>query len=177
MHLVCSFYIRFWLLYWWLWWPGNQWSYSTMSGRLEKRRHRYIHSSLLAHFCWLDCKFLFSGSFVAAVAAGPFAESAYIQLNENCDRWAETSYLDDMAELVHLQLIYNDPQNSSHRWVRAYPNSIIAELLSIWQWLTDMDMALDTIVPESLPWEHTDEGPEYVLTLLTFYLSKRSLSR
>lgn len=28
-----------------------------------------------------------------------------------------------------------------------------------------MDMALDTIVPESLPWEHTDEGPEYVLTL------------
>ncbi|WVN88431.1 secondary thiamine-phosphate synthase enzyme [Cryptococcus depauperatus CBS 7841] len=25
---------------------------------------------------------------------------------------------------------------------------------------TDMDMALDTIVPESLPWEHTDEGPD-----------------
>ncbi|WVW84069.1 secondary thiamine-phosphate synthase enzyme [Kwoniella bestiolae CBS 10118] len=25
---------------------------------------------------------------------------------------------------------------------------------------TDMDMAMDTIVPESLPWEHTDEGPD-----------------
>ncbi|GAA5829355.1 hypothetical protein JCM11251_005018 [Rhodosporidiobolus azoricus] len=25
---------------------------------------------------------------------------------------------------------------------------------------TDMDMALDTIVPESLPWEHVDEGPD-----------------
>jgi len=24
----------------------------------------------------------------------------------------------------------------------------------------DMDMALDTIVPESLPWQHTDEGPD-----------------
>lgn len=24
----------------------------------------------------------------------------------------------------------------------------------------DMDMALDTIVPESLNWKHTDEGPE-----------------
>ncbi|KAH7931091.1 hypothetical protein BV22DRAFT_28602 [Leucogyrophana mollusca] len=24
----------------------------------------------------------------------------------------------------------------------------------------DMDMALDTIVPESLPWMHTDEGPD-----------------
>ncbi|WWC62118.1 uncharacterized protein I303_104709 [Kwoniella dejecticola CBS 10117] len=23
-----------------------------------------------------------------------------------------------------------------------------------------MDMAMDTIVPESLPWEHTDEGPD-----------------
>lgn len=26
--------------------------------------------------------------------------------------------------------------------------------------LQDMDMALDTIVPESLDWQHTDEGPE-----------------
>lgn len=26
----------------------------------------------------------------------------------------------------------------------------------------DMDMALDTIVPETLEWRHTDEGPEYV---------------
>lgn len=26
----------------------------------------------------------------------------------------------------------------------------------------DMDMALDNIVPESLNWLHTDEGPEYV---------------
>lgn len=26
----------------------------------------------------------------------------------------------------------------------------------------DMDMALDTIVPETLAWEHTAEGPEYV---------------
>ncbi|KAJ1032568.1 hypothetical protein NDA16_000591 [Ustilago loliicola] len=25
---------------------------------------------------------------------------------------------------------------------------------------TDMDMALDRIVPESLPWKHTDEGPD-----------------
>ncbi|KAI9638266.1 uncharacterized protein MKK02DRAFT_22234 [Dioszegia hungarica] len=25
---------------------------------------------------------------------------------------------------------------------------------------TDMDMALDKIVPESFPWEHTDEGPD-----------------
>jgi secondary thiamine-phosphate synthase enzyme len=25
---------------------------------------------------------------------------------------------------------------------------------------TDMTMALDTIVPESLAWEHTDEGPD-----------------
>ncbi|PVG04794.1 hypothetical protein CPB86DRAFT_821382 [Serendipita vermifera] len=25
---------------------------------------------------------------------------------------------------------------------------------------TDMDMALDTIVPESLDWAHTDEGPD-----------------
>ncbi|BEI90400.1 uncharacterized protein CcaverHIS019_0304700 [Cutaneotrichosporon cavernicola] len=25
---------------------------------------------------------------------------------------------------------------------------------------TDMDMALDRIVPESFPWEHTDEGPD-----------------
>ncbi|BGP14559.1 hypothetical protein JCM10213_001908 [Rhodosporidiobolus nylandii] len=25
---------------------------------------------------------------------------------------------------------------------------------------TDMDMALDSIVPESLPWEHVDEGPD-----------------
>ena len=24
----------------------------------------------------------------------------------------------------------------------------------------DMDMALDTIVPESLPWKHVDEGPD-----------------
>ena len=24
----------------------------------------------------------------------------------------------------------------------------------------DMDMALDEIVPESLPWRHIDEGPE-----------------
>jgi len=26
-----------------------------------------------------------------------------------------------------------------------------------------MDMALDHVVPESLEWLHTDEGPEYVL--------------
>ncbi|KAG9123148.1 hypothetical protein FRC07_000178 [Ceratobasidium sp. 392] len=26
----------------------------------------------------------------------------------------------------------------------------------------DMTMALDRIVPESMPWLHTDEGPEYV---------------
>ncbi|KAJ8702717.1 hypothetical protein PTI98_001413 [Pleurotus ostreatus] len=26
----------------------------------------------------------------------------------------------------------------------------------------DMDMALDSIVPEHLNWRHTDEGPEYV---------------
>ena len=26
--------------------------------------------------------------------------------------------------------------------------------------LADMDMALDNIVPESLNWRHTDEGPE-----------------
>lgn len=38
-----------------------------------------------------------------------------------------------------------------------------------------MDMALDTIVPESLPWEHTDEGPEYV-SILTFYLIERNVS-
>ncbi|CBQ70433.1 conserved hypothetical protein [Sporisorium reilianum SRZ2] len=25
---------------------------------------------------------------------------------------------------------------------------------------TDMDMALDKVVPESLPWKHTDEGPD-----------------
>lgn len=25
---------------------------------------------------------------------------------------------------------------------------------------SDMDMALDQIVPESLDWQHTDEGPE-----------------
>lgn len=25
---------------------------------------------------------------------------------------------------------------------------------------TDMDMALDHVVPESLPWRHTDEGPD-----------------
>lgn len=28
--------------------------------------------------------------------------------------------------------------------------------------LADMDMALDNIVPESLNWRHTDEGPESV---------------
>lgn len=28
-----------------------------------------------------------------------------------------------------------------------------------------MDMALDTIVPETLKWRHTDEGPEYVATV------------
>lgn len=28
-----------------------------------------------------------------------------------------------------------------------------------------MDMALDNIVPESLNWRHTDEGPEYVAIL------------
>ncbi|TIB70577.1 hypothetical protein E3Q23_01814 [Wallemia mellicola] len=27
---------------------------------------------------------------------------------------------------------------------------------------TDMDMALDRVVPESLPWEHVDEGPEHL---------------
>jgi hypothetical protein len=27
-----------------------------------------------------------------------------------------------------------------------------------------MSMALDRIVPESMPWLHTDEGPEYVPT-------------
>lgn len=30
----------------------------------------------------------------------------------------------------------------------------------------DMDMALDNIVPESLNWRHTDEGPEWVLDFL-----------
>jgi hypothetical protein len=30
-----------------------------------------------------------------------------------------------------------------------------------WPWLnTDMDMALDNIVPETLKWRHTDEGAE-----------------
>ena len=28
--------------------------------------------------------------------------------------------------------------------------------------VVDMDMALDTVVPESLDWRHTDEGPESV---------------
>ncbi len=28
--------------------------------------------------------------------------------------------------------------------------------------VTDMDMALDHVVPESLNWLHTDEGPESV---------------
>lgn len=37
-----------------------------------------------------------------------------------------------------------------------------------------MDMALDTIVPESLPWEHTDEGPEYV-SILNFLLNRAKL--
>jgi hypothetical protein len=27
-------------------------------------------------------------------------------------------------------------------------------------YLQDMDMALDNIVPETLDWQHTDEGPE-----------------
>lgn len=31
---------------------------------------------------------------------------------------------------------------------------------SIADGLRDMDMALDNIVPESLNWRHTDEGPE-----------------
>ncbi|KAJ3788023.1 hypothetical protein GGU10DRAFT_263769 [Lentinula aff. detonsa] len=30
-----------------------------------------------------------------------------------------------------------------------------------WVIIDDMDMALDRIVPESLDWLHTDEGPEY----------------
>lgn len=30
---------------------------------------------------------------------------------------------------------------------------------------TDMDMALDRIVPEDFPWLHTDEGPEFVAFL------------
>lgn len=30
----------------------------------------------------------------------------------------------------------------------------------------DMDMALDVMVPESLDWIHTDEGPEYVVNQL-----------
>jgi hypothetical protein len=29
----------------------------------------------------------------------------------------------------------------------------------------DMDMALDTIVPETLEWRHTDEGQEYVVAV------------
>ena len=29
-------------------------------------------------------------------------------------------------------------------------------------YILDMDMALDTIVPETLEWRHTDEGREYV---------------
>ncbi|QRV72634.1 hypothetical protein RhiJN_00648 [Ceratobasidium sp. AG-Ba] len=37
----------------------------------------------------------------------------------------------------------------------------------------DMTMALDQIVPESMPWLHTDEGPEYV----TFYLICTSTHR
>jgi hypothetical protein len=28
-----------------------------------------------------------------------------------------------------------------------------------------MDMALDSVVPESLNWLHTDEGPEYAIGL------------
>ena len=32
----------------------------------------------------------------------------------------------------------------------------------IWH-TTDMDMALDKIVPEELNWLHTDEGPEWAL--------------
>ncbi|KAL1708695.1 hypothetical protein EV121DRAFT_196210 [Schizophyllum commune] len=28
------------------------------------------------------------------------------------------------------------------------------------EWRYDMDMALDHVVPESLNWEHTDEGPD-----------------
>lgn len=31
--------------------------------------------------------------------------------------------------------------------------------------MPDMDMALDTIVPETLNWRHTAEGPEYVWNL------------
>ena len=38
---------------------------------------------------------------------------------------------------------------------------------------SDMDMALDTIVPESLEWRHTDEGPEWVLCP---YLTRRLLT-
>ena len=30
-----------------------------------------------------------------------------------------------------------------------------------------MDMALDNIVPETLEWLHTDEGPEYVANLVS----------
>ena len=40
--------------------------------------------------------------------------------------------------------------NLPHKFQAAHPSS-------------DMDMALDNIVPESLNWRHTDEGPEYVV--------------
>lgn len=35
----------------------------------------------------------------------------------------------------------------------------------------DMDMALDNIVPESLNWRHTDEGPEYVVFSVSSFMS------
>lgn len=34
-------------------------------------------------------------------------------------------------------------------------SSVLIRLLN-----ADMDMALDNVVPESLDWKHTDEGPE-----------------
>lgn len=135
-----------------------------MSGRLEKRRHRHIHSSLLAYLCWLDCKLVFW------VLCGCYSCGITCLCVSTCS-WTRivTGELRLPDRMIWWNLFiynyYNDPQNGSDRWVCVYPNSTVAGLLSIWQQLTDMDMALDTIVPESLPWEHTDEGPEYVLTL------------
>ena len=44
--------------------------------------------------------------------------------------------------------------------VRIMPGAVLSLQCLWYQMPSDMTMALDRIVPESMPWLHTDEGPE-----------------